>query len=62
MLSPASSIALLILGIGAFLGIVGWWFRLKIDEFVDAGLAYRRKVAEARARDNRNDTTTGDTA
>lgn len=47
MMSPGSSLALLILGIIAFVGLVYWVFKSQIGKFIETVLAYKRKQADA---------------
>ncbi|KAG5934575.1 hypothetical protein E4U53_000670 [Claviceps sorghi] len=48
MVSPGSSIALLLLGILALCGIVYWFCKVRVDEYVEALFSYRRKLARGR--------------
>lgn len=47
MMSPGGSLALLILGILAFVGLIYWFLKSKINKFVEALLAYKRKITDA---------------
>lgn len=62
MISPGSSIALLVLGITAFCGIIYWILKLEVDKFVQALFAYRRKVIQARESDNPDNATPTESA
>jgi hypothetical protein len=46
-MSPAGSIALLVLGIIAIVGIIYWALEAQVAKFVEALIAHRRKLAEA---------------
>lgn len=46
MMSPGSSLALLILGILAIVGMAYWIFKFQVDKFIETIVAYKRKQAD----------------
>ncbi|KAG6008902.1 hypothetical protein E4U21_003714 [Claviceps maximensis] len=48
MVSPGSSIAILIVGILALCAIVYWFFKVQVEKYVQALFRYRRKLARSR--------------
>ncbi|OAA51606.1 ubiquinone biosynthesis methyltransferase coq5 [Metarhizium rileyi] len=46
MMSPGSSLALLILGIMALIGLISWFLKSRVEIFVEALLAYKRKLTD----------------
>ncbi|KHN99022.1 ubiquinone biosynthesis methyltransferase coq5 [Metarhizium album ARSEF 1941] len=47
MMSPGTTLGLLILGIMGLSGIIFWFFRSHVNELVDALLSYKRKLTDA---------------
>ena len=56
MPSPAANIALIILGLFTLLAAVGWYFKTRINTFVQALLTYSRR-AERKSRSGSDDST-----